>query len=185
MNSEKEKIISRRYARAFVNIFHSNILDEEILKIKTVCDALAEKKGAKLFLRLGLISSDRKRKYIERILSKFDFKGPWNSLVVLLVRHKRIFLFGQVLFYIEKFYLDLVGLVKWNISSAIKLEDSQEKQFEKFLMKKSKKNALCTYSVDKNLIAGVRAHSDNLLWEYSVKRKLFNVEKVIINQEVL
>ena len=184
MNNQ-ERIVSRKYACAFLNIFHQSLSRQDVPKIKKLLDSLSEKKGINLFFKLGLISSQVKIDAIKQELKKYKLGYPWGNLVTALVKHKRVFLFPMVLFYIERFYLDFVGLVEWRVSSSYLLDSEQKKTLEKFLAEKTKKEVECEYIVDSDLVAGIRMQSNNLLWEHSVRKKLRNLKTIIFNQEVL
>ena len=178
--NNSERTIARRYARAFLNTFSQVIKDGDIQKFESVAHFLEKNKGLSLFLKIGIVSYDTKLKAIKKALEKFGLSHPWDHLVEVLIKNKHIFLFSLISFYVKRFYFDLIGIVQWEVASSSKLEQGQIDQIEKLLAKKTGKKALCKYSVDHSLIAGIRMKSDELLWEYSVEKKLC-ILKALIN----
>ena len=184
MNIQK-RIISRKHARAFLNMFFQNIDEGQIVNLVRVCNFLAENKGLRLFFRLSLISTEKKVTVLKKILAEHDLNHPWDNLVELLAKTKRIFLFSTVSFYIQTFYMELVKKIEWKISSSYPLESDQKKSIEKFLAGKTNNTAKCMYTLDKNLISGVRIQSKDLLWEYSVCKSLRSIKRIVRGKEGL
>lgn len=175
-----ESFVARRYARAFVNVFYDAISVKDFFTLNNIMRKCRQQKGFSLFMNLSIIPRKKKVSFIKEILKKEGFAEPWDILIEGLAKHKRISIFFVVMHYIERFYMEMSKIIKWDISSSCSLEEWQKNAIENFISKKTNKKALCNYRVSQSLIAGIRAKSDNWLWEYSIEKKLRDIKKIII-----
>ena len=171
--------VARKYARAFINVFF-NLLEEKDINVLTkIRIQLKRDPGLLLFLNLTSIPTKRRADYLKNLLSHRGLNGIWFDLVRSIAKHKRIKIFTQILFYIEQFYFEKIGLMHWDVSSACQLAQEDKIIIKNFLEKKSNMKAECRYIINHELIAGLRLQNQQFLWERSVRKSIRNLETII------
>ena len=176
----KNAEIARRYAAAFLNIYVDKIDKKKFLNIKKMFEFLEVNPGVISFFYLPNISLSDINKSINILLNKFDLPTEFNQLANLLIKHGRILLFTDVLRHIVWLYQEKTGYIFFEITSGTSLQESDLKLIIKFLEEKTSKQIIENYKVDKSLIAGIRAQSDNFLWECSIRKQLQNLNRLLI-----
>lgn len=176
-----KNIIAYKYAKAFLNVFFSSISREDIDRLPKIRLMFSKEPGLMLFLKLSSIPSEQRSKYLQQFLEKNNLKGIWHDLVRALMKHKRIQLFCRILFYIEKFYFEKIGLIKWSVLSSLDLDNKEKDIIKNFLEIKSRKKAECIYSIEPTLIAGLKMQSHQYLWENSIQERIRELEIIMKN----
>ena len=168
---DNKEIIARKYAKAFLSIFIDKISLKDFNTIKKLEKFFSEHKKTLFFLSIPNISSEQKYTLLVKLFKEFETFEHLDSLIRLLLDHKRIFLIKDVLKHIIILYKELKNIMLFNITSSHQLDESSLEILEKFLATKTSKSIISQYKIDKNLIAGIRLKSYTLLWEYSIQKQ--------------
>lgn len=164
-------IIARKYAKAFLNSFINKISLEEFEAIKKLKEFFTKHKKTLFFLSIPNINSEQKYTLLVELFKKFETSPHLNSLIKLLLEHKRIFLIKDVLEHILILYKKLKNIMLFDISSSHQLDKSSLEIIEKFLAAQTGKSIISQHKIDKDLVAGIRLKSESLLWEYSIQKQ--------------
>ena len=106
------------------------------------------------------------------------------NLIVMLIETNRIVLFVEILEFILWEFQDYTKKIYFDITASDTLNDSEIYTIKRFLMKLSNSDIIYKYSIDKKLIAGLRALSSNFLWQYSVSAKLQKVKRALLEESL-
>ena len=165
--------LAQKYARAFLNIFKSDINSEFIEKTFNLYKFLREHKESEVYLRLSAITNQKKKQVLVKLLESFELEN--SSLVKLidtLIAKNRVYIISDILKYIVKIANQQNNIVKADFRFSHQLPDATKQSIERFFEKKLKKKIIYNYILDKSLIAGVRLNTDNYLWQYSIRQQL-------------
>src|SRR5205085_6772033 len=119
------------------------------------------------FLQLPQYSDAVRLSMVEDLVGYFSLPQECTKLLLLLTAHNRSYLIPEVLFFIALLYKERVNVMDFSVKSAHPLNEKQKTRIKAFLDGSSGKNSMCTYVIDKKLIAGIRMQSVGYMWEYS------------------
>lgn len=175
-----EHTLARRYAAAYVNVFGKELTSHDIQLIKKAHEFFVAHKQALYFLTLPTITHEQKLQVMDIFFKKMDLHVSLIKLLDLLIVDKRGMLWPEVLALVIHFYNEKNGIIELAIQSYPELEAQDVQSIQQFFARKTNKDIIYTYRVVDDLIAGIRARTDNLLWEYSVAKKLRAVRLSLI-----
>lgn len=169
------RTLARRYAFAYLNLFSEDITIQDLDHLQKSKQFFVEHKRTLYFLSLPTIAREQKSSLVYVLLKKLVLPESLNALMELLIMHKKVMLWPDILSYIITFYEQKTNIMHVVIESSYELEKKQLQTIKQFLADKTGKDIIYEYHVNKELIAGVRARSDTLLWECSVAQKLRDI----------
>ncbi len=181
MINETNVLLARRYAQAFFNIYHRDMREEHLPFIQKTATFLRSHSAWLTFFDFPNVKFDQQKQMIKSLLEHFVLPAVLEPLGELLCVHKRMMLLPDVLEQLAGLFLTYNGLVEFTIASMPQLADEQLCILIDFLQKKSEKRVRYTCIVDHRLIAGIRAQSSSLLWEYSIAKKLRESQQMALN----
>jgi len=184
MISEAGTLLARRYARAFLALFAQQITEEHCLAMKKAATLLASATGKAwlMFFEFPGVTPEQQQAMATLLLKQLALPDGMQSLVVLLAVHKRIELLPDVLNKIVTQFFEQKNIIEFTISSCPEITQEELKKIQKFLQEKSGKNIRTITKIDNRLIAGVRAQSTTLFWEYSLAKKLRDAQQMVLNR---
>ena len=163
---------AKKYAQAFVRVFSQKITFSDCVKIEHAQKILSVRRRILFFLQLPQLDTIARTSMIEDLVDYFLLPHQFLSLFLLLIAHNRSFYIPYVLLFIVQLYKKRSNILDFSVISSHSLTEKQESQIKLFLAHSAGKNIMCSYSVNKNLIAGVRMQSVEYMWEYSVRKQL-------------
>lgn len=176
---EVETTLSIRYAKAFLDVFKSDISDQTIEKVKQVVLLFQNNQPRISLLSLPLYSKQDQYTLLSTLLvEKAQLPNVFANLIDLLVKHRRASLITTVLHKIVVLYYQRNNISSFSITSSYELEESQLQSIQQFLAVQTGSVIIYTYTIDSDLIAGIRLQSTTNLWEYSVRK---SIEAIRIN----
>lgn len=168
----KEIILSRKYAQAFINAYKDKLNVSDLNRLKAFIDFLKNHAESNFFLSLVTLKNQVKQLELEKIIKKLELPIEFNNLVKLLLKDNRLFLLGDVAFYIRELLKQKLNISEFKIKTSHKVSKEFIDNIINFLSTKINKKILYTTEIDKNLIAGVKAYSENYLLDYTIENKL-------------
>jgi len=176
-------IVSRKYAKAFLNMYEDQISVELFNNIKKLEAFFHDHKKVVYLLSIPNILPETKEKLLGELFQKFNLDALLQPLIHLLSKSKRLFLIDDILKHIRLLYKERKDIMRFNITSSHEISNQDLEIIENFLAYKTKKTIISTHWIDKSLVAGIRLQSGTLLWEYSIDkqcetlRKQFNIQE--------
>lgn len=175
-----EHTLARRYAAAYIRAFAQELTSNDMQRIKEAHEFFTHHKKALFFLTLPTIAYEKKLQVMETFFKNMHLHASVARLLELLIRDKRVLLWCDVLASITRLYNEKNNIIELAIESYPELDTQGMQAVQQFFARKTKSDIIYTYRVVDDLIAGVRAKTDNLLWEYSVAKKLRAVRLSLI-----
>ncbi|OGB84372.1 hypothetical protein A3F66_03675 [candidate division TM6 bacterium RIFCSPHIGHO2_12_FULL_32_22] len=175
-------ILANRYAIAFLNLYSAKITEKDFFNIIEIYNTISGNLDIFLMLEFSDIK-EKKQLFIDKFINHFSLIFEFSKLLNLLIDSNRTILFKKILEFIIWKYPDYVNKHYFSLSSSHELSESEIEVIKRFLKNISHGDIMYKYNIDKKLIAGIRAVSTNLLWEYSVyaqlqkARRTFEVSK--------
>lgn len=168
---KSEKILVRRYAQAFLNLFSDQFTREHIEQLPELAQKLDHIPYSLLSMQHSL-GNDSSNKGLEKIFKKVGFKNVFTPLVSVLTLHGRLILLPHIIRYIYKEFLERHDIMDFTIESAVELTDEERNSLVEYLHGKTGKDIRYTLKINRSLIAGVKMYSNTLGFEHSVQQKL-------------
>jgi len=168
---ENKKVISLKYAKAFLNIYLDDISLDNFNAIKKAESFFSTHKKSLYFFSIPNISSEKKENLIRKLLQKFNLLELFEPMVKTLIASKRIFLIYDMLKHITRLYKQRKNIMMFDIVSSHELDKDDLETIKTFLSKKTGKKIISKSTIDKTLIAGIKLKSSTLLWEYSIYKQ--------------
>ena len=164
--------LAKKYARAFMNLFAAYLQAEDYKAIEACETFLIDNAHVMLIFKMPFLDHDKKNKFLMLLAEQFKLPKSVQELMKLLLRHGRIDLLKIVFYMIRLFYNKQHHIMLFSISTSYALSHEELGDVQKFLAHKTGQTILYNYTIDATLISGIRAQSDTLLWECSIRRRL-------------
>jgi ATP synthase F1 delta subunit len=171
--------LAKKYARAFFNLFKDALSVSSIDRCKEFVQFMQDRRRALYYMQLSLLSDMIKQQIILDELARFRLDKIFRRLVDLLTAHKNLYLIADIISVLIELYAHYNNRIEFTALSAHALTDKQLHVIEQFLVQKTGKTIVLTPRIDKELIAGIKLSSATLRWEYSVRRQLRALNKLL------
>lgn len=164
--------MAKKYATAYLNIYEPTLTQDDMRALSAAFSFL--KSHRNFMLLVCTLSADKGAmvRVFEKLVTYFSLPSSIQTLMQLLLKHKRICFLTAVLQDICCLYKMRHNIIEVEIQTADDLDPDAVKEFERFFEHLSGKKVESEIRVDRSLIAGVRLQSDFLLWDYSVASRL-------------
>lgn len=164
--------LAKKYAKAFINVYGTQLSRELVEKLQIVSDYLHRQREALFYVQLSVIDGATTKKNFEELLKSFSVDALFGPLIDLLLADKRIFLLPRVLTYVCALYLEKNNIMHFTVESPIALHADEMSILRSFLEKRTGKAIFFTLKKNKELIAGLKVYSATLGFEHSIRRQL-------------
>ena len=173
MNSTPiDKIVAKKYAQAFMDVFPKSFAFSDVKKIETAQKFLQTHKRTLFFLQLPQFDQERRKSMVADLIDYFSLPHAFAAIILLLIEHGRSFYIPDVLSWITQLYKEHINSIEFSIQSAQNLNEKHVESIKQFLGRLLTKNIIGIPSVDTSLIAGLRLQSSDYLWEYSIRKQI-------------
>ena len=178
----KRNRLSSMYAKAFLNIYASEISSEEINSLFTAYNFLSNHQEFIFWLGVPTLPHSKKILLIDEFIEKLELPNTTKKLIQLLMSHKRIHLFRDVILATWHEYLRRNNMMHFMFNTSHALPFKDQKIMQQFLSDKTGKHIIYTHKINPQLIAGVRLLSQTLLWDDSIAYKLKRLETTLLKK---
>jgi F-type H+-transporting ATPase subunit delta len=183
MNSDQT--VAKRYAKALFEIAsQQNIVSEVEEQLKALVTAIQGNLDVEKFLHHPNITATAKLDAI-----KNSFKGELSDAVVnilrlLLERGRQASISALSEGYV-KIANEALGRANAIVSSPYPLSDKEAEEITSFFSKLTGKNIRVEQQIDTSLLGGIQVRIGDRLYDGSLKSKLANMEKTLLNSQVI
>lgn len=164
--------LAKRYAFAYLKLFGKHLDLEASNRCEQAAHFLEDHGAARTALKLATVIKQEDREQFRVLCEAFSLPPSLLKLIDLLYAQKRLALLPAVLKFISVLYKEQQGFEECTISSSKPLDSMRLGVIKGFLEMLTGKKIISTHKVDPSLIAGIRAQSDTMLWEYSIRKQL-------------
>lgn len=162
------RILTKKYARAYLNIFGTQCTDEVINRCVMLHDFLKKQHAALFYVQLSSAPLVVKVDVLTGMAERYQLGLFLKPLLQLLETHKRLFLLADILAMLRTVYEEQHNTMRCAITSTRALKESEREKIVHFLTEKTKMKIHAQYSIDPSIIAGIRVLSDTIRWEHSI-----------------
>ncbi len=171
--------LALRYAQAVLATIAPKLTTDGAIMCMQAGKHLANVRQWLSVLALPGVSAKQKNEILAYIKKDLQLPPMIDALINVLYLHRRMEILPDVLLAITRLFFIQHAIIFFQINSMPALNSTQQKQFRDFLEHITKKHVRCTFAENAQLLAGIRAKSDTLLWEYSVAKKLREAQQMI------
>jgi ATP synthase F1 delta subunit len=171
--------VARKYAAAFLSVAHETFSYNDFLIIDERKELLLEARAILFYMMLPVIKQPAIDRVVDLLFEGCATAPLLKRVAVLLLKHHRIIILPEVLHQIGDLYKKEKGLAQFSITSAHSLDTALQQKLLNYLEHETGQKIIPEFSIDKSLIAGVRAQSDTALWEHSIRKQLRTTYQMI------
>jgi F-type H+-transporting ATPase subunit delta len=176
--------LARRYAMAYIKVAGAAFDEKELARVERLEKFLTTTKESLFFFNLSLIGPETEQEALDLLFKGFKTEKLFKKLMKLICNERRALLVPEMLRSIASLYREQHNIMLFSITTSHDVSDDDKKTINDFLAEKTGKTIGAEYAIDKTLIAGVRAQSDTLLWEQSIKKQLMAIRQSLVEQGV-
>lgn len=173
----------KKYAQAFYNVFHAQLTLDDYKHAQECGSMLYKHTVFFVMAQMPSLGVTDKMYLTRQLFNQYNLPSPFDALVELLLRQQRLWLLPQILKYLIELYYTKNAMVRMTIESSYPLSADQMNSLVAFLEHKTRLRVIGSAAVNKKLIAGIKAYSTTLLWQYSIKQQLDAIKNTISFQE--
>jgi F-type H+-transporting ATPase subunit delta len=163
---------AKNFASAFLNLYINSISEKDLLNLISLSSYLKQNNKLINYVCKISITTNGSCNFFKLLLKKFDLPIVFQKLVDLLANRKLLYLINDIFSQIILLYQKRNKVMLFNIKSVIPLEENDLYKLKIFLEKTTNNKIIETLEIDKSLIAGIKAQSNNFLFENSISKKL-------------
>jgi F-type H+-transporting ATPase subunit delta len=169
---------ARTYARAafeFSEAHHTVSVWHDVLQ---KAGAFVSDKRVRDYLGNPKVSQEKAVEFFEEVLT---LNNEQKNFFYLLAKSKHLVFLPNIVRIFAELLLATSNTLDINVSSAVSLSDNDKSNIEKQLKEKLKKNVQLSFNVDESLIGGVILRNDEWVLDGSVKGKLDQLKRSLMN----
>jgi ATP synthase F1 delta subunit len=175
--------LSKKYAQAYLQEYQDSLTLEQVQSFKPVIQFCRDHNNFLSVISVLVGKQPGFEELLEEMRIYFSLPMSIQKLMKLLIKRKKINIFAQILQDIYCLYMLHNNTHELTITTAETLEEDQKKRFEDFFKKLSGKKIISTAMIDESLIAGIRMQTDHFLWEYSIKSRMAQISRKMLDEE--
>ena len=175
-----QSLIAKQYAKAYLAQYGTTLTLDDFEHIKKAILFFRDHHNFMSLTSVLVEQHAAQHPLIKEVFEHFSLPESLKKIVPLLIRHKHLTLFAQVLQDICCLYLLQNNILEVTVHTAAPLSDVELEKFENFFTKLSGKRIMSRVQIDPSLIAGVRMQSDLFLWEYSIAARLRTLRQKLL-----
>ena len=173
--------ITQRYALALLELSsEANKTDEYVSSLSNFLKIYYSDKNLKDYIKNPTNTNQSQKEVFEKILNAMNADKIIKNFFFILINKKRIFFVSEI---IEEF-LKLVsykkGEISANLFSSRHIDDKTISEIEKEISENVKGTIKLKSEIDESLIGGVVLQIGSLMIDTSIKNKLANYKKVLL-----
>ena len=172
--------LSKKYAKAYLNIFEKQHDLQDFHSMWRAAQFLSEHHNLLFYLSLSMVDDESKKRFIDLFFEKFNLFDSLKKLFYLLLKNKNIFITADVLRDIYNLYKKRNNLADLQVISSVELSSSELNEIKQFFENLSNKEVVVRQHVNPSLIAGIRLQTNTLLWEHSIAKQLRELKQKLV-----
>lgn len=175
-----QSLVAKQYAKAYLREYGKQLTVQDTDHMKSAIRFFRHHHNFMSLVNLMVNSDNSDHILIKELFEQFSLPLTLKKLVKVLVRHKQLIVFAQVLQDICCLYQQQNNVLDVTVYTAMPFQEGELEKFEMFFTKLSGKSIISKVVIDESLIAGVRMQSDFFLWEYSIALRLRSLRQKLL-----
>ena len=172
------------YARAFADVAmtKSNLLDPArmLQELHGIEALLKDSDPLRRVLENPSIPGNGKRAVLDAITQRLGTTRQVRNFVAVLIDHRRLPLFSEILKQLEQELDERQGLAEAQVSSARQLSDPEKQMLEAEISKMTGKKVRARYEQDASLLGGAVVQVGSTIYDGSVKGQLERIREQLV-----
>jgi F-type H+-transporting ATPase subunit delta len=177
----KESSISKRYAAGLIKTLAN---EAEYLEIKreleTFLELLQRIDDFKAGMETLLFSKSQKKEILDALNQKLNLKKKTYQFLWTILEENRLMLLDSIIKVLETQWLEMNGVEKLKVFSAVPLSDGQEKDLTRNLEKAFNKKIIIEKELDQSLIAGIKIQRGHVYYDFSMDGNLKKLKEALV-----
>jgi F-type H+-transporting ATPase subunit delta len=178
------------YARAFADVVFGKVVVKTgnvhldparaLQELHNLESLLKESDQLRRVLENPSIAGDRKRAVLDAVTAKLDTTRQVRNFVAVLIDHRRLPLFGEILKQLEQELDDRQGFAEAKVSTSRQLSDDEKKFLEAEIARLTGKKVRAKYEQDTGLLGGAVVQVGSTIYDGSVKGQLEKIREQLV-----
>lgn len=167
-------VVSSRYASAFADVIFDQKIKpaQAVQELNSVLAVLNESADLRNIWENPAIPGEQKRGLLDAIAAKIGLSRPSRNFVAVLIDHRRIKLFAEIVADVQHEIDRRLGFAEAEITSARELNDAERGTLERQIENLTGKKVRARYARDKDLIGGAVVRLGSTVYDGSVRGQL-------------
>lgn len=175
-----QSIVAKQYAKAYLREYGHQLMVQDIDHLKSAIRFFRHHHNFMSLVNLIINAHNADHVLIKELFEQFSLPLTLKKLIKVLIRHKQLIIFAQVLQDICCLYQQQNNVLDVTVYTTTPFQEGELEKFEMFFIKLSGKSIISKVVIDESLIAGVRMQSDFFLWEYSIASRLRKLRQKLL-----
>lgn len=169
------------YAHAFFNTFADSINDQECHAFDKAHESMIKNYRLLNLLQVSFFNHHEfKKKCLDQIVKQFHLPTNIFNLGLILINSDRMHLLPFILKKVVLLYEKKCNIIAMEIRCSHDISSNERNKITKMLHACTKSNIKSIFLIDPFLIAGIRAQSTTILWEWSIRKMLAGIKAQVI-----
>jgi len=177
-------VLSRRYARALLNLSHrKGDLEETQDHVGAIADIFRRDPRVRRFFETPNISRAEKEEFLEKRWKPRVNRTAYG-LLMLLLRRRRLDHLVSIADEFNKFAEEARGITRAVVRTAVPLTDRQADTLTRALARRTGRDVILTRETDPALIAGARVSLDHQIIDGTLATALWRIRRHLLASRV-
>lgn len=177
------KILARKYARAFLNLYFDAFTDQEIAALGGLNQLFNANRGILCYLSLPGLAMEKRQEFLVNICEKFSLPASFQKMIFVLMEKSKVDLLPAIVAATMQEFLQRKHIIHFDVYSSHELLVDERDSIIGFLTKKTGAALVrVNFFIDESLICGIKMRSDGYIFEHSVARELKKIEQLLLER---
>ena len=173
--------ISQRYALALFELSNEvNKTDEYASSLRSFMKLYYSNDNLKNYIKNPTNTTQNQKEVFEKILNVMNADKMIKNFFFILIMKKRIFFVGEIIEEFIRLVSSKKGEIRANLFSSRKIDDKTISDIENEISENVKGTIKLKSKIDETLIGGIVLQIGSLMIDTSIKNKLANYKKVLM-----
>ncbi len=173
--------IAQRYAQALFELSNeANKTDEYISSLSLFMKFYNSDNNLKNYIKNPTNTHENQKEVFEKILNAMNMNKIIKNFFFILIAKKRIFFVGEIIEEFIRMVSSKKGEISANLITSKKVDDKTISEIENQISESIKGTIKLKSKVDESLIGGIVLQIGSLMIDTSIKNKLANYKKVLM-----
>lgn len=169
----KNHSLVRRYAEGLAQALKDEREYESVgAEVRTFLGLFDSRADLRRALVSPFVNAGKKNAVLEEILARSGTGPKASRFLSLLLHHKRLELLPDIVDLLPEAWSDKLGLVTFEVTSAVPLTDGQKARLSKGLEASEKKPVRLVTKTDPAVVAGLAVRRGHIVYDASVEGQL-------------
>lgn len=174
----KDTLLTRRYAKAFLDFaIRNNMTEEGLSDLETVCDTINESHELRGLLSGPFVSDKKKSDILVRIF-KDNVSAKTLNFISMMIEKNRSEIIGDIYEQYRDLYNEYNNIEVVTITTAVEIDEATRQKFLTFVKDIIKGHIQIVNKIDEKIIGGFIIRRGDYEYDASIRTKLKRLSKI-------